>query len=65
MGLGSQKWLGSPAALQSVFLGMKPKRPVVCNQPSYYAETLKAHTALQSDFLGMKPKRKVVCNQSS
>ena len=28
-------------ALQSVFLGTKPKRTVVCNQSSNYAKTLK------------------------
>ena len=51
--------------MQSVFLRLKAKQTVVCNQSSYYAKTLKANTALRSVFLGTKPKRTVMCNQSS
>ena len=52
-------------ALQSVFLGTKPERTVVCNQSSNYAKTLKGEYSAASVFLGTKPKRTVVCNQSS
>ena len=56
------KAIKANTALQSVFLGMKPKRTVVCNQSSHYAKTLKANTALQSVLLGTKPKWTVVCS---
>ena len=59
------KILKANTALQSVFLGMKHKRTVMCNQSSYAAKTLKAITALRSVCLGMKPERTVVCSQSS
>ena len=46
-------------ANQSVFLGTKPKRTVVCNQSSNYAKTLKGKYSTQIS------KRTMVCNQSS
>ena len=52
-------------ALQSDFLGKKPKRTALCNQSSHYAKTQKVNTALQPVCLGTNPKRTVVSNQSS
>ena len=50
MTLNARSWYAACGERQSVFLGTKPKRVVVCNQVSNYAKTLKGEYSTEISF---------------